>query len=116
MLLVVDGVGRVGQCAISRRRRKRRLVPAHLDVVLANHELLHLIELVDAEDAANVPSARTSLLAEAGREAGVALKVVVGNPLKSNVFLFFSKVNPRQTNFLLKRSFTALCVEGSEHD
>ena len=44
---------------------RRRLVPAHLDVVLANHELLHLIELVDAEDAANVPSARASLLAEA---------------------------------------------------
>mmetsp|Transcript_20278 Transcript_20278/g.45827 ORF Transcript_20278/g.45827 Transcript_20278/m.45827 type:complete len:414 (-) Transcript_20278:381-1622(-) len=44
-----------------------------LQVILANHELLHLFELVDPEDSADVLARAAGLLAEAGGDARVAL-------------------------------------------
>lgn len=49
-------------------------------------ELLHLLELVDAEDTPSILAMGASLLAEAGRVAGIPLgKVGIGHPLTAVV-------------------------------
>ena len=50
---------------------------------LAVDEHLDLVELVDAEDAARVLAGRAGLAAEAGREARVAERQVVGARISS---------------------------------